>query len=113
MGRRIGTHKPPLKLRAGAAIFQEFVVPAIIKHNRFVPRLPDLRNLGVILRIVLAVNLLGFAAAVIESDDWRALAANLLDVAAVLEPLLMAELLALFVLCPWLSRLRYRLGIAV
>src|SRR5438132_10171245 len=89
------------------------IVAAIIKHNRFVPRLPDLRNLGVILRIMVAVNLLGFAAAVVQSSDWRALATNWLEVSAVLEPILMAELAVLYALSPSFGRWSYRGGVAV
>jgi two-component system sensor histidine kinase AlgZ len=88
-------------------------VAAIIKQNRFVPRLPDLRNLGVILRIVLIVNVLGLAAAIALSRDWRTFASAALDIAALLEPVLMAELVALYALSPLLLRVRYWHGIAI
>lgn len=89
------------------------IVSTIIKHNRFVPRLPDLRNLGVILRVMIITNFLGFAAAAIESSDWRALANHWLEVVAVLEPLLMAELVLLYALSRQLERVSYRLGVLI
>ena len=44
-----------------------------IKQNPSAQRLPDFRNLGVMLRLLLGVNLLALAAALVQSaglDQW-------------------------------------------
>jgi two-component system sensor histidine kinase AlgZ len=75
--------------------------------------LPDFRNLGVTVRILLLGNIGGFAAALIQSRDFTQFPQQLAEMAAVLEPVLLLSLLSLFVLWKWLSRLRYAWGIAV
>ncbi len=72
---------------------------ASIKHNPAGQPLPDFRNLGVMLRILLGVNLLALAAALLQSrspGDW---VQRYVDMAAFVQPLLLLNLslLALFV----------------
>ena len=74
--------------------------------------MPDFRNLGVAVRILLLGNLAGFAAALIQSRDTVQLAQHFTELAAVLEPLLLLSLVSLYALSKWLSRLRYALGVA-
>ena len=69
-----------------------------IKHNPASHPLPDFRNFGVMLRILLGVNLCALAAALVQSrgvGDWPQ---QYVEMAAWVQPLLLANLalLALF-----------------
>src|SRR5262249_29452913 len=75
-------------------------------------RLPELRNLGTVLRIVLAVNALGLLAVFAREETWGRLAAVWFETAAVLEPPLMVNLLVLYAAAPWLESLHYRVAAA-
>jgi len=75
--------------------------------------LPDFRNLGVAVRILLLGNLAGFAAALIQSFGAAQFAPQVAQSAVVLEPALLLSLLSLYILSKWLSRLPYTLGIAM
>jgi two-component system sensor histidine kinase AlgZ len=84
-----------------------------IDQNAPSDSLPDFRNLGVAMRILLLGNAAGFAAALIQSRDAKELAPQFAQLAAVLEPVLLLSLLSLFALSKWLARLPYALGIAI
>lgn len=74
------------------------------------PGLPDFRNLGVMLRLLLVVNLLALLTVALRVDELERLAAELALMAGRVElPLLLAVLL-LYLLGPWLRRLRARAG---
>ena len=92
--------------------FNTLIVPSI-DQNGSADALPDFRNLGVALRIVLLANLAGFAAVLILSEGVKQLVQRVEELAAVLEPVLLLSLLTLYALSKWLSRLRYSWGIAV
>jgi two-component system sensor histidine kinase AlgZ len=81
--------------------------------NRTPVTLPDFRNLGVLLRAALAVQVLGLAAALIKSADLSGVGTNFLAMAAVLQPPLLLVLLLVFFAAPWLLRQPYNLGVAV
>jgi two-component system, LytTR family, sensor histidine kinase AlgZ len=70
-------------------------------------RLPSFCNLGVMLRSLLAVNVLLAAAAVIRAPSMDAVPAQMLAFAAFGEPMLIISLLALCVARPWLVTLGY------
>jgi two-component system sensor histidine kinase AlgZ len=93
-------------------IFNGLPVPSI-EQNAPSDCLPDFRNLGVAMRILLLSNLAGFAAALILSRDLPQLAQRIEDVAAVLEPALLLSLLSLYALSKWLARQGYALGVAL
>jgi len=95
----------------------------IIKQNPLSPRpsrvgerlsatLPDFRNLGVILRILLLANALGFAAAIVRASTPSSVLPRLVEIAAVLEPMLLFEVLVLVAIGPALRRLPYAWGCA-
>ena len=84
-----------------------------MEQNALSDCLPDFRNLGVTVRILLLGNIAGFAAALIQSRDAAQLAREFTDLAALLEPVLLLSLLSLYVLSKWLARLHYALGIAL
>jgi two-component system sensor histidine kinase AlgZ len=69
--------------------------------------LPDFRNLGVIARVLVAVNALALAGALYAAPDLpQALDRFALD-AAFFEPLLLLQLAVLYALSPWRARLPY------
>lgn len=75
--------------------------------------LPDLRNLGVLARILIAVNGAAFFAATIHAHSFGRLIENILDIALTVEPVLIAALVALWLLNPVLQRLDYFRGLAL
>ena len=89
--------------------------PSVAITNQSVPAdaLPDFRNLGATVRILLLGNAAGFAAALIQSQNLQQLGQQCQDLAAVLEPVLLASLVSLYVLSKWLARLPYTWGIVV
>src|SRR5512140_2112585 len=82
----------------------------IIRQNPSTPALPDFRNLGTVLRILLAVNAIGAIAALVVEPRWELWSAAWLDVLAYLEPCLMTELMLLYVLQPVFERTPYTTG---
>ena len=67
--------------------------------------LPDFCNLGIWLRVILAANAAALAAALIRHDRIEALPIGFIELAAVVEPALMASLLMLCAGRRWLERL--------
>ena len=67
--------------------------------------LPDFRNLGILLRVALAVQGLGLAAALVDTPGLDQVAGVFLGYAAFLEPPLLISLLLLFLLAPRLAAL--------
>ncbi|MCB5185676.1 histidine kinase [Methylobacillus gramineus] len=81
---------------------------AIIKQNAtYSAKLPDLRNLGICLRILILVNLLGLFACLVASKNLTDMAAAFTRLSAFLQPVLLVSLLALYGLSPWLRQLTY------
>ena len=85
----------------------------IIRQNPESPALPDFRNLGTVLRVLVAVNGLAAIAALVRAPRWDAWMVEWLDVTALLEPHLLAEIALLYALQPWLARQSYGIGAAV
>src|SRR5438552_6154884 len=85
----------------------------IIRQKAEFPVLPDLRNLGTILRILLAVNAAALVAAFAREQHWNALPNEWIALTSYVEPYLLFELAALWLIAPWLSRQTYWLGVAV
>jgi two-component system, LytTR family, sensor histidine kinase AlgZ len=84
----------------------------IIKQPPAAPALPDLRNLGTILRILLAVNGATLAVALAREPRLARLATEWAALTAFVEPQLFAELAVLWLVQPWLARARARQAIA-
>jgi len=70
--------------------------------------LPDLRNLGTILRVLLAVNAAALVAAFAREPHWDALANEWIALTSYVEPHLLFELAVLWLIGPWLLRQSYR-----
>ena len=81
-----------------------------IKQNPASQRLPDFRNLGVMLRLLLGVNLLALAAALLLGPGIRGWPMRFIELAAWVEPQLLAALLLLALLRNLLWRLPLRVG---
>ncbi len=73
--------------------------------------MPDFRNVGTILRALIAVNVLVALAALLKESTWDGWVNELMDMVATVEPQLLLELLCLYIAGPWLKRLSYRGGI--
>jgi len=84
---------------------------SIIRHNDTEPALPDLRNLGTIVRILLAVNGAALLAALVREPRWEALPAAVAEAAGAVEPPLLLALALLWAAAPWLARQPYRAGV--
>jgi len=84
---------------------------AIVNQKSLPPRLPELRNLGTVLRILVAVNALALLAVLAREQHLAAVPSAWVETAALLEPHLLLNVLLLYMLAPWLERLPYRLGV--
>jgi two-component system sensor histidine kinase AlgZ len=81
-----------------------------IRQNAHSDVLPDFRNLGVIARVLLAVNAAALAAALFAARDLVQGADLFVQAATVLEPLLLACIVTLAAASPLLGRLAYWKG---
>lgn len=72
--------------------------------------LPDWRNFGVMLRVLLGINLLAALAALVQAPDLAGWAGKCLELAAVVEPLLLVGLGLLALLRDVLWRVPMRIG---
>jgi two-component system, LytTR family, sensor histidine kinase AlgZ len=85
---------------------------ASINQNAYSSALPNFRNLGILLRIIVVANLFAIAAAVVNVASWREFWTVVPESSAVVQPLLIASLLVLMACSGLLQRLPYALGIA-
>jgi two-component system, LytTR family, sensor histidine kinase AlgZ len=84
-----------------------------INQNAYSSALPNFRNLGVLLRILVVVNVVALAAAILKTTDPPAMWAELLETSAIVQPLLILCLLTLVAVNDLLRRLPDQLGILV
>src|SRR5437868_10848860 len=88
--------------------------PSSPRQNRVGERppvtLPDFRNLGVMLRILVLTNTMGLAATLVKAPSPQSLLPMGLETAGLLEPLLLMQVLVLIALDPWLRKLPYAWG---
>jgi two-component system sensor histidine kinase AlgZ len=81
-----------------------------IKQNPLPDALPNFRNLGVTLRILLICNGLALLQAVLLANAWGEVPQHMMQIATLLAPVLLTGLLLLWLAQPWLARMPYRLG---
>ena len=88
------------------------LMSSIIKHTPHVqaPRLPDFRNLGTILRVLLAVNGAVALVGLVLASGPRNFVDELVRMTGFVEPHLIAQLALLYAFAPLLSRQPYRIG---
>ena len=82
-----------------------------INQNAYAGGLPNFRNLGILLRIGVIVNAFAFAAAVLRSHDPASLWRQVIQISALVEPLLILSLLVLAAASDRLRRLPYWAGV--
>ncbi|HXZ92704.1 MAG TPA: sensor histidine kinase [Burkholderiales bacterium] len=99
--------------RRGVARAYGGAAMASIKQNEYPDVLPDFRNLGVIARILIGVNLLALAAVLYAAGGWPQMLDRFVQTAAFLEPLLLASLVLLYAVSPLLARATYPTGCAL
>jgi two-component system sensor histidine kinase AlgZ len=83
-----------------------------INQNQLPDALPNFRNLGATLRIVLLVNGIALLLAIAQAVSVQDIVQRFIDNSAFLQPVLLSSLLLLYVLNDWLARLVYWQGIA-
>lgn len=84
-----------------------------IKQKAYPDALPNFRNLGVTLRILLLSNALALLKAFTDAGDVRDVLFRMMQIAALLSPVLFSSLLLLWLVQPWLKRLEYWHGVVV
>ena len=84
-----------------------------INQNRQQNALPDFRNLGVILRVLVAVSVMTLAAAAIRTYSLEAWLQLWITSIAFVAPVTILSLVILGAAAPWLGRLDYRAAVAV
>ena len=84
-----------------------------IRHFPATHPLPDWRNFGVMLRVLLGVNVLALLAALVQAPDLSSWFGRYVEMAAVVEPCLLISLGVLALLRDVLRRLPIRLGQAI
>src|SRR3972149_2701450 len=83
-----------------------------INQNANAGALPNFRNLGILLRILVIVDGMSLAAALLKTSEPLALMEERIAVSAVVQPILILSLLVLAIANDWLHRLRYPYAIA-
>ena len=86
---------------------------SIIRQSAPEAALPDFRNLGVVLRIIVAVNAGAALAAFARQTGPAALFADWTLATTMVEPPLFATLAVLWLAAPWLARQPYLTGVGV
>lgn len=76
-------------------------------------RLPDLRNLGICLRILVLVNLMALIAAILHANSLGEAMRVLAEISITLQPTLLMSLLLLYAINPVLQKLSYVWGAAI
>jgi two-component system sensor histidine kinase AlgZ len=84
-----------------------------IKQNPGDQTLPDFRNLGVAARVLIAANAATFLVALAAAGTWSDALDAFVRAAAILEPVLVASLTALYLASPWLVRMQFWAGGAI
>jgi two-component system sensor histidine kinase AlgZ len=81
-----------------------------IRQNAYPDVLPDFRNIGVIARVLIAVNAAVLAGALFAAPDLLLALQGFVQAAALVEPMLLLVMTVLFVLSSMLARLPYSGG---
>lgn len=84
-----------------------------IKQNALSDALPNFRNLGVALRILLISNGLALLQALLQANSWADMPLRMMQIATLLTPVLLTCMLLLWMAQPWLARLAYWHGVLV
>jgi len=82
-----------------------------IKQNTMNEALPNFRNLGITLRILLISNGMALLLALSQANDWAEVMRHMLQIATLLTPILLSTWMLLWVMQPWLVQLSYWYGV--
>lgn len=82
-----------------------------IKQNARPDTLPNFRNLGIMLRILVISNGLAILQAIMLANAWEDVLQRIMQIATLLSPVLFTSLLLLWIVQPWLNRLPYWQGV--
>jgi two-component system, LytTR family, sensor histidine kinase AlgZ len=83
-----------------------------INQNANASALPNFRNLGILLRILVIVDGMCLVAAVLKTSEPLAVMDELINLSSLVQPILILSLLTLAAANEWLRRLRYWYAIA-
>jgi two-component system sensor histidine kinase AlgZ len=86
---------------------------ASINQNSAATLLPNFRNLGVMLRVLVIVTALTVIAAVLRSSNWSSLLQQWIGIAAVVQPIAILSVALLSVANPWLHEVDYRAAVVL
>ena len=86
---------------------------ASINQNRYPNLLPDFRNLGVMLRILLVATAMSLAAALIQASSWNILMDQWFGISALVQPIVILSLVVLGLVTGWLHRLDYKVAVVL
>src|SRR3954467_12908928 len=86
---------------------------ASINQNSAATLLPDFRNLGVMLRVLVIVTGLTLVAAILKSSNWGTVLQQWIGITATVQPIAILSVLLLGAANAWLHRLEYRSAVAI
>jgi two-component system sensor histidine kinase AlgZ len=86
---------------------------ASINQNPAATLLPNFRNLGVMLRVLIIITALTVVAAMLRSSEWSSFLQQWLTVTAVVQPIAIVSVLLLGATNSWLHKLEYRSAVVV
>jgi two-component system sensor histidine kinase AlgZ len=84
---------------------------ASINQNGGAVALPNFRNLGVMLRVLVMANAMALAAALVRAPTLDMTGRQLVEISSLFQPILLLTLLALMALSPLLQKMSYLNGI--
>ena len=76
------------------------------------PVLPDFRNLGVVLRVVVLAELIRLGVILATEPGWVGVASDFFLQGVLFEPVLLSAVAVLFAVSPWLRRQPYGQGVS-
>jgi len=86
---------------------------ASINQNPVATLLPDFRNLGVMLRVLVIVTGLTLVAAILKSPNWGSVVQQWIDITVTVQPIAILSVLLLGAANDWLHRLEYRSAVSM
>jgi len=86
---------------------------ASINQNSVGTLLPDFRNLGVMLRVLVIVTGLTLIAAILKSSNWATVIQQWIGITAIVQPIAILSVLLLGAANSWLHKLAYRSAVAI
>ena len=86
---------------------------ASINQNAATTLLPNFRNVGVILRVLVIVTALTLVAAVLQSSNWTGMVQRWVGIGATVQPIAIFSVLFLGAANSWLHSLEYRLAVVL